>query len=186
MAEIYDYDVVPANNNSAPPDGWPEGMSYQQVNDAARDMQAAIAKFISATGVTASTGSGSDFAITVPQNLTAYEAGMRFSFLANHTVPDNLDGVTLNVNGIEAVAVLDNEGNDLTIAEAIVENQLVEVTHNGTNFIMTSPVGGAIGDENFLRLDGTNSPTANIDFPDGIGVQDDVVIDGRLHVRGTG
>ena len=36
--EIYDWSTTAANNNSAPPDGFPENMNYSEVNDAAREL----------------------------------------------------------------------------------------------------------------------------------------------------
>lgn len=39
------YSTTPGNNNSAPPDGWPEGMAPSAVNNAARQMMAQLAEW---------------------------------------------------------------------------------------------------------------------------------------------
>src|SRR5688572_6940863 len=39
---IRDYSTTPANNNAAPPNGWPEGQAASTVNDCARQMMAEI------------------------------------------------------------------------------------------------------------------------------------------------
>ena len=38
MAEISDYNVAAASNNSASPAGWPEGMAPSGVNDSDREL----------------------------------------------------------------------------------------------------------------------------------------------------
>lgn len=42
MSAVSTWSTTAASNNSAPPDGWPEGMNPNAVNDTAREMMAAI------------------------------------------------------------------------------------------------------------------------------------------------
>ncbi len=42
MAKVGSWNTTAANNNSAPPDGWPEGQAPSTVNDCAREMMAQI------------------------------------------------------------------------------------------------------------------------------------------------
>jgi hypothetical protein len=45
MSEVSTWSVTAASNNSATPDGWPEGQAASTVNDCAREMMAAIARW---------------------------------------------------------------------------------------------------------------------------------------------
>jgi hypothetical protein len=45
MSAVSTWSTTAANNNSAPPDGWPEGMAPSNVNDCAREMMAAVKTF---------------------------------------------------------------------------------------------------------------------------------------------
>ena len=42
MSDISQWKTTAANNNAAAPDGWPEGMPPNKVNDSGREVQAAI------------------------------------------------------------------------------------------------------------------------------------------------
>lgn len=115
MGEIYDYDIAAGNNNDAPPDGFPENMEYAQVNNAARELMAGLARW-RAAGFSAATTAGTQPAYTLSsgQNLLAYADGQHFSFLA-HATSTGL--VTLNVDSVGAVAVRDSRGNQLTTGD---------------------------------------------------------------------
>jgi hypothetical protein len=45
MSEVSTWSTTAASNNSATPDGWPEGQAASTVNDCAREMMAAIARW---------------------------------------------------------------------------------------------------------------------------------------------
>ena len=49
MSELFNWSVVAANNNFAVPDGFPEGMTPAQINNAARELMAAWARFYADT-----------------------------------------------------------------------------------------------------------------------------------------
>lgn len=44
-SEVSTWSTTSDNNNSSPPNGWPEGMNYSQVNNSAREMMGAIARW---------------------------------------------------------------------------------------------------------------------------------------------
>ncbi len=119
MGEIYDWDIAAANNNSAPPNGAPENMEYEEVNDVMREMMAVVARFVEA-GFSAPSSAGTQPAYTLisGQSLGAYANGQVFSLLAHATSTGN---VTLNVDGLGAVAVRDARGNQLGSGD-IVQN----------------------------------------------------------------
>lgn len=108
MAEIYDWDIVAANNNSAPPDGAPENMNYQEVNDTMREMMAVVARFVtSIRGATPTAGSSNAYTLVSGLTIGAYEAGQIFSFIADRT---STGSVTLNVDGLGASNLVDSTG----------------------------------------------------------------------------
>lgn len=112
MSDIYDLDIAAIGNNATPPDGAPENMEYDEVNDTLRELMALLARYQTATfgGIT-SAGSQPAYTLVSGQTLGgAYADGMAFGFLAHATSTGN---VTLNVDGIGAVAVRDSRGNQL-------------------------------------------------------------------------
>lgn len=111
MSDIYAFDVTAANNNAAPPNGFPENMEYSAVNNAARELMAAMKRWqvASQSGIT-SAGSQPAYTLTSGQTLGAYANGQCFAFLAHAASTGN---VTLNVDGLGAVVVTDSRGNQL-------------------------------------------------------------------------
>lgn len=111
MSQIYDYDIAAANNNSAPPNGAPEFMEYEQVNDTMRELMAALKRWqVAGFSGIASAGTQPAYTLTSGQSLAVYANGQSFAFLAHATSTGN---VTLNVDGLGAVAVRDSRGNQL-------------------------------------------------------------------------
>lgn len=129
MAEIYDYDVSAANNNSAPPDGFPENMQYSEVNNAAREVMAVIARYMQALGAITTTGTGNAYDLTLNQAGTLAK-GRHFMFQADRA---NTGAPTLNINAGGAVALVDSGGVAL-VSGAIAANGIYHVMHDGTNF----------------------------------------------------
>ena len=130
MAEIYDNDVSAANNNSAPPAGYPENMQYSQVNDAAREQMAVLARYIEAVSGITTTGAGAAYVLTVTQAITALTNGMHFVFKADRV---NTGAVTLQINALGAVVIIDNGGAAL-VANAIVPGGIYFCLYDGTAF----------------------------------------------------
>jgi hypothetical protein len=111
MSDIYEFDVSAGNNNAAPPNGFPENMEYEEVNDASRELMAAMRRWQAASfGGIESAGTQPAYTLTSGQTFAAYENGMSFAFLAHASSTGN---VTLNVDGKGAVAVRDSRGNQL-------------------------------------------------------------------------
>lgn len=83
------------------------------------------------------TGSSNAYVAATPA-LTAYAAGNKVRFKANHT---NSGPATLNVNGLGAQAIKKIDGATALTSGDIVNGQIVVVQYDGTNFQMLSPVG---------------------------------------------
>jgi hypothetical protein len=109
--DIYGLSISAGGNNAAPPHGAPENMEYDEVNDTLRELMAMLARWRTGgfSGILTE-GSGTAYTLTSGQSLVAYANGQHFAFLA-HTI--STGAVTLNVDGIGAVAVMDSRGAQL-------------------------------------------------------------------------
>jgi hypothetical protein len=131
MSDIYSFDPSAGNNNAAPPNGFPENMEYYQVNDAARELMAAVARWRNAafSGIVTG-GSSTAYTLASGQTLGAYADGMSFTFVAHAT---STGAATLNVDSLGAVALLDARGNPLGASD-IVLNGVYRVVKRGAGW----------------------------------------------------
>lgn len=115
MSDIYSFTVAAAGNSAVPPDGFPENMDYSAVNNAARELMAAIARWrVAGFSGILSAGSSTSYTLVSGQTFAAYTNGMQFAFVAHAT---STGPVTLDVDGKGAVAVLDSRGAPLTTGD---------------------------------------------------------------------
>lgn len=82
-------------------------------------------------------GSANAYVITLVPVIAAYKAGQVFTFKATNA---NTTTSTLAINGLTATTIKSSLGGNL-VANDILAGQLVQVTYDGTNFQMTSPLG---------------------------------------------
>lgn len=136
MAELNSWDITASNNNSAPPDGWPENtMQYSEVNDTAREGMAVLARwFKDNNGSLTLAGTANARTVTLNAGYTAYFVGMTFKAQSNLA---NTGATTINVNAIGAVSVTDREGNPLNSGDLKV-GAIYEFIYDGTNFQLLS------------------------------------------------
>ena len=140
MAEIYDFNTTAASNNSPPPDGFPENMQYSQVNNAARELMAGIARYIQALGGVTTAGSEGAYTLMLDQQ-GAPAKGRHYIFTAHAT---NTGAATLSINGGEALAISRHD-NAPVAAGAIVAGGTYLIIHNGTSYVLFgSPTGAEI------------------------------------------
>ena len=131
MSELREWDTSAANNNSAPPDGFPENMNYSAVNNAAREVMAVLARFERDTrGALTAGGTANAITVTPTGSYAAYFDGMQIGFTAANT---NTGAVTLNVGSVGAVALTDQAGNAMQGGE-IVAGAIYQAVHDGTAF----------------------------------------------------
>ncbi len=129
MAEIYDYNTSAANNNSPAPDGFPEGMNYSQVNDAAREVMAVLARYVETLGGVTMTGSNNAYAV----NLTltgAQTSGRLYILRANHT---NTGPATLSINSQSPLSLRNPLGVELAAGQ-ILNGAVHLIIYDGTIF----------------------------------------------------
>lgn len=136
MGDVNDWNVTDANNNAAPPDGWPENtMQYSEVNNTGRQVQGAVKRmYADLNGSLAAGGSANAYTLTLNAPYTAYFDGMMFSCSMPAT---NTGATTLNVNGIGAATVVDN-GGALSGGE-LVSGGVYTFMYNGTNLVLVNP-----------------------------------------------
>lgn len=145
MSNISQWDISAANNNSAPPDGAPEGMAPSGVNDVMREIQAAVSRWQKDTnGTLETTGSGNAYVLTTNN---AHAALADQSFLVFRADRANSGSATLNVDGLGAKTMQSNGAN--LASGDIVQDITYIVAYNSTSdvydILNTELAIGALG-----------------------------------------
>jgi len=144
--DINDWEVLAANNNNTPPDGWPENtMQYSDVNNTAREGMSVVARFNKdINGSLDTAGAANAYTLTLNQNTyTAYFRGMYF---AARILTTNTGASTINVTSgavLGAQNIFDREG-DAIAANTLIAGTIYEFRYDGTNFQVMSPLTGSI------------------------------------------
>jgi hypothetical protein len=152
MSALNDWDIVDANNNAAPPDGWPENtMQYSEVNNTGRAVQGTLKRFFAdVNGSLDGAGSVNAYTLTLNEPYVAYFDGMYFACSIPAT---NTGAVTINVNAIGVQSVVNRDGSALVGGE--LDNAgIYEFRYDGTNFQLMGTIGSAFGT---AQLTATNS-----------------------------
>ena len=144
MGALNDWDILDANNNAAPPDGWPENtMNYSDVNDTGRAVQGTLKRFFSdINGTLVGAGVADAYTVTLNESgYTSYFNGMIFrcSIPAANTIA----APTIDVNGIGAVTIVDSAGGAL-VAGQLETGGIYDFQYDGTNFRVGGGLGGAL------------------------------------------
>jgi len=155
MSDIQTWSTTAASNNATPPNGFPEGMAPSTVNDAAREVMAAVARYRSDTdGVNTSSGTDT-IALSASRTMTAYAQGDLYTFKAGGT---NTGAITLNVDSLGAKDVQFN-GAACTGGE-IVSGLMYSVVYDGTQFQLLNA-------SSYPAIDITTLEVTNIKAKDG-------------------
>lgn len=155
MSDIQTWSTTAASNNATPPNGFPEGMAPSTVNDAAREVMAAVARYRSDTdGVNTSAGTNT-IALSASRTMTAYAQGDMYTFKAGGT---NTGATTLNVDSLGAKDVQFN-GAACTGGE-IVSGLMYTVVYDGTQFQLMNA-------SSYPAIDITTLEVTNIKAKDG-------------------
>jgi len=106
MAEIKNYSVTADDNNATSPAGMPENMAPSGVNNSWRESFARVKRWYEdINGTKSTTGSSNAYVLAAARTVTAYAQGDAYLFRANFT---NTAAVTLNVDSVGAVAIVNN------------------------------------------------------------------------------
>jgi hypothetical protein len=168
MGTLDSWTVIDANNNAAPPDGWPENtMNYSDVNNTGRAVQGTLKRFFADINGSLDAGGVAD-AYTVTLNETGYTAyfdGMTFACLIPIT---NLTATpTMDVNGIGPVTIVDHNGNPLSAGELFGGGSHT-FQHDGTNLRIVGTGGVAGLDAQFqFNNSGTFGGTPGLTYDTG-------------------
>lgn len=145
-ATLYTIDPVPLTSTGGVA---ASTISFSPVTgNSATDTQAAIesntGKLNNRGALPTSTGSGGAFVVASVTAITAYASGLEYEFRANHaSVGSGTD--TLNVDSVGATVIkkLDssNAKTDLAASDIAI-GSVVRVKHDGTHWIIVSPVPG--------------------------------------------
>jgi len=109
MAEIKDYSVTADDNDSASPNGMPEGMAPSGVNNSWRESFARVKRWYEdIQGAKTTTGSSNAYVLAAARTVAAYAAGDAYMFKANHTC--TAAGSTLNVDSVGAKSIVTPAG----------------------------------------------------------------------------
>jgi len=155
MSDIQTWSTTAASNNATPPNGFPEGMAPSTVNDAAREVMAAVARYRSDTdGVNTSAGTNI-ITLAASRTMTAYAQGDMYTFKAGGT---NTGATTLNVDSLGAKDVQFN-GAACTGGE-IVSGLMYTVVYDGTQFQLMNA-------SSYPAIDITSLEVTNIKAKDG-------------------
>lgn len=129
MAEFKDWNTTAANNNtSTPAEGYmQEGMSPSNVNNAYREGQATLARWLADNNGSLETAGSSDTALTLApaQTYTANYVGATFKFRTHRTIAS---GVTLQVGSGADAPLQDIQGNAIN-ATSIENGSLLSVVY---------------------------------------------------------
>lgn len=127
MAEINDWDVAASGNGFTVPNGFPEGMNYSQVNNAAREVMAVTRRWEKdSEGALVTTGASNTYVLVTARVLSAYANGQCFKFRANHTCNG---ASTINVGSVGPVALV-TPTNAALVSGAITSGGVYDIAYS--------------------------------------------------------
>jgi hypothetical protein len=97
------------------------------------------------------TGTANAITLTIPANITAYQAGQTFKFKA---IADNTGATTINVNGL-GVKDLYSSVSQAAGAGAIKNGAIYTIDYDGTNLVLAGGGGGGGADSQTFTASGT-------------------------------
>lgn len=135
MSDVDTWSSTAASNNSASPDGFPEGMNPGGVNDSAREVMAAVARWranLSLTPpVSTTSGSGSAGVDYTVSDWPTLVSGDVYQFRA-HTASTG----AANIAGTNVLLI---DGTTAVAAGDFAQNGVYWLYYNGTNLLLTNP-----------------------------------------------
>lgn len=167
--ETSNWSETAASNNATPPNGFPEGMAASDVNNAAREMMAALKREWNRSHPTLTSGGSSNaYTLTPTTAIASYVAGQTFSFYANHT---NTGAATLNVSALGTKDIVYSDGSTALAAGDVASGSLYQVSYDGTRFrlankhtVASLTATGNISAAAFIPT-GATVPTNGINLP---------------------
>lgn len=173
MANISTWSTTAANNNSNPPDGWPENMAPSAVNDAAREMMASVRTWYEDAewtnfGYTHTYASGTSFTIAGADYTTEYHVGRRLRAVGSSTgtIYGTITASSFSTNTTVTIAwdsgSLSNETLTVSLAALSANNSAmpgVEVSEDDWTHQGNVTVEGTLGVTGAVTLSSTLAVT---------------------------
>lgn len=149
MSNVSQWSTTAASNNSAPPDGAPEGMSPAAINDCIRENMAAVAKqYLDQKGTATTGGTTTAYTLTTSNAHAALADISLFAFQVNATntgaatlAVDGLAAKSMNIDGA-ALAAGDIVTNEIVLAVYNPDNDVFDLFKSGLNKIDGAVIGG--------------------------------------------
>jgi hypothetical protein len=161
MAAVTTWKTTAADNNSAPPDGWPEGQAAASVNNCARQMMADIVREfqVNAVRVLASVAGTNTITGSMTPDLTSYSGGMMVIF----TPANNSTGAaTLNIDGLGARALVKGDRTALESGDLQASSTHFAIYDSvNSEFVVLNPLSFNLVNG---TLSGTLTVTGNVTF----------------------
>lgn len=133
MSIVSSWSTTAASNNSAAPDGFPEGMAAADYNNSAREVMAAVKTWWNQISPTVIAGGTADaMTLTYSPAPSAYVSGMTLAFYKNAL--DNTGAATLNVNGLGAKSIVKRDGSTALAGADMKASALYVASYDGTSF----------------------------------------------------
>jgi len=127
-----------ANNNSASPDGAPEGMAPSGVNDTIRALMGALKRFWNRLNGTVITSGADTVTAAFGAAAASYNTGERH--LLKFGATNSITTPTLNLNSLGAKNIKDGSGNAFVVTGEQQSGQYGEFLYDGTNMrLLTLP-----------------------------------------------
>lgn len=150
---VTSWSTTAADNNAAPPNGWPEGMAPSAVNNTARQGMADLVREfqVNAVKVLASVAGTNTITGSMTPDLTSYSTGM----LVILTPANNTTGAaTINIDSLGAKSIVRGDGTALESGD-MQASTTHALLYDGTNFVCLNPLS-------FSLVNGTLSGTLSV------------------------
>jgi len=171
MSTLNAWDITDANNNAAPPDGWPENtMQYSEVNNTGRAVQGTMKRyFADINGSLQAAGVADAYTLTLNETgYSAYFQGMYFACEINAT---NTGASTIDVNGIGVQAIVDRAGGPLSAGEMIAGG-IYEFRYDGTQFQVMGTLAGTATTSDLILTNSNDPDLVDTDVALNVGAAD--------------
>ena len=138
MSAVTSWSRTAASNNSAPPDGAPEGWAPSAVNNVIREIMTAVVNEAvnNACKVLASVAGTNTITATATPDITAYSTGMLLFFTPAN---NNTGATTINVDSLGAKSIVKGDGSALVSGD-LQASTIHLIVYDGTNFVLLNPV----------------------------------------------
>lgn len=171
MSELNSWDIVDANNNAPPPDGWPENtMQYSEVNNTGRAVQGTLKRYFADVNGSLQAAGVAD-AYTVTLNETGYLAYFQGMYFACEIQATNTGASTIDVNGIGVQTIVDRAGTPLAAGE-IQAGGIYEFRYDGTNFQVMGTLAGTATTSDLILTNSNDPDLVDTDVALNVGATD--------------